>query len=287
VASRLPDFFCGIPYISNYQALEATTAILAKYVFDGGNFEIGRIELNIDPPDYDAQILSERRSALALAYIEERYRNEEELMDAIAHGDLTRALLSVSGFNKFRIEPIIADAFRSAKHFSITLSTLARKAAQRGGVHPAHIDSVSSYFTLKIDAARDWDALKGICSEMLHKYCLLVQERALLGYSRPVQRALNYIEFHYTEPISLETLADVAAINPCNLSAQFKKETGVSVVEYINQNRIRRAQTLLLTTDFPISKIAEAVGIADNNYFTRIFKRLNGTTPKEYRLRHV
>ena len=67
------------------------------------------------------------------------------------------------------------------------------------------------------------------------------------------------------------------------LSAQFKKETGSTLTEYVNGKRIKHAVSLLNTTSLQIQAIAQYCGIPDVNYFTKTFKKYIGTTPKEYR----
>ena len=61
--------------------------------------------------------------------------------------------------------------------------------------------------------------------------------------------------------------------------------TGKSAISYINEYRIERASALLSSTDASITEIADSVGIPDPNYFTRIFTRVKGKSPKEYRKR--
>lgn len=72
-------------------------------------------------------------------------------------------------------------------------------------------------------------------------------------------------------------------ISPSYLSSLFKQDTGTTIVDYINSQRVDRAAVLLATTDRSIAAVAAAVGILDVNYFTKIFKKQLGTTPTQYR----
>lgn len=72
-------------------------------------------------------------------------------------------------------------------------------------------------------------------------------------------------------------------ISPSYLPSLFKQDTGTTIVDYINSQRVDRAAVLLATTDRSIAAVAAAVGILDVNYFTKIFKKQLGTTPTQYR----
>ena len=102
-------------------------------------------------------------------------------------------------------------------------------------------------------------------------------------YSGAVRSCLNYIDFHYMEPLNLEGLAARFSINKNYLSSRFHREVGVTVTEYINRTRVRRAEELLDKTALPMQDIAEKCGFSDANYFTRTFRKINGMPPNEYR----
>lgn len=93
----------------------------------------------------------------------------------------------------------------------------------------------------------------------------------------------NYIDQHYQENLSLEFLAEQAHLSSSYLSKLFKKEIGQNLSSYIHHVRIERAKTLLRTTNLKTYEIAEAVGISDPVYFSRLFKKATGCKPKDFR----
>ena len=97
--------------------------------------------------------------------------------------------------------------------------------------------------------------------------------------------AVEYINRHYNEELSVNTLASKFFISPSYFSHLFKKNSGRGVIEYINEVRVSRAKGLLETTDTPIGDIALSVGFGDINYFSRKFKELTGVSPSEHRKR--
>lgn len=93
----------------------------------------------------------------------------------------------------------------------------------------------------------------------------------------------QYIEEHIREKITVGELAELVHINEQHLMRIFKKETGQSLVEYITKQRMLLAGELLKNTDHSINFIADCVGCESCSYFTKIFKRHTGFTPREYR----
>lgn len=102
-------------------------------------------------------------------------------------------------------------------------------------------------------------------------------------YSAPIQQAIDYIGFHYTEDISLNTVADFVYLNRDYLSRQFKKEVGVNFSEFLMTMRMRRAKRLLETTNMRISDIALSVGITNMSYFSTVFHKSFGCKPNDIR----
>ncbi len=278
---ELKSYYYGIPCVTDHNAFKTEILTLTKYIFGTEKFTIDTFSVAFSKEDSAFKPMPD--STLSMAMIDERYRNEDALIKAIEQGDAKQAMAHLSAFSKFKVERRHADELRQLKNFLFVLNTLFRKAVQRADVHPAHIDNTSGNFARKIEAARVIPDLNDLSVEMIRKYCLLVKNHSLKGYSKNVQRAINHIDFHYTEAIKLTDLADIVAVNASYLSSQFKKETGASVVDYINQKRIQRSLSLLVTTELPIHQVAEQVGFLDENYFTRMFSRQIGKSPREYR----
>ena len=101
--------------------------------------------------------------------------------------------------------------------------------------------------------------------------------------SEVIATVKRYIHDHIQETIYVSELAGEVFLNEQYLMRLFKKVEGVSLMEYITAERLRVAQNLLSTTDYPIHRVAGAAGYVNYSYFTRIFKREIGMTPLKYR----
>jgi AraC-like DNA-binding protein len=98
-----------------------------------------------------------------------------------------------------------------------------------------------------------------------------------------MKRVQEHIHSHICENVDIEELADVACITKPYLIRLFKKEFGTSPVQYINSKKVERAQLLLYTTDIPVKEVAYELGFNDHSYFIRMFRKVTGITPQEYR----
>ena len=101
--------------------------------------------------------------------------------------------------------------------------------------------------------------------------------------TKPVRLLKTYIEEHYGEPISLDSAAEYVKLSPNYVSTIFKKETGVSFLEYLTTARLDAATEMLRKTDMSINEIAEKVGYADVKYFSKLCRKTLGMKPSEYR----
>lgn len=98
-----------------------------------------------------------------------------------------------------------------------------------------------------------------------------------------LQHVKDYLEQHYQEKITLDNLADKFYINKFYLARIFKEQFGVTINSYLAQIRITHAKQLLRFSDLTVEQIGQTCGIEEPAYFARVFKKVEGTTPGEYR----
>lgn len=101
-------------------------------------------------------------------------------------------------------------------------------------------------------------------------------------YSAVISKAVDYMNQHYGEDITLKGLAEEVNKSSSYFSCIFKKEMGVNFNEYLNQVRIKNAGELLRKPDVVIYEVAEKTGFHDYKYFTKVFRKLCGCSPTEY-----
>ena len=98
-----------------------------------------------------------------------------------------------------------------------------------------------------------------------------------------IKNIKKYIEKHYKEKITLKEIAKEVHLAPEYCCSLFAKQTGGTLFDFIALQRIEDAKALIITTDYPLTKIAQESGFYDYNYFSRVFKKLTGLTASNYR----
>ena len=98
-----------------------------------------------------------------------------------------------------------------------------------------------------------------------------------------ISRVKSFLDEHYKEKLSLESVASHFFIDKHYLARLFKEQYGVTLVTYLQQVRITHAKRMLRFTDKSIEEIGLECGIGELNYFSRVFKKLEGVSPSEFR----
>ena len=215
--------------------------------------------------------------------LEKRYEFENEMIRAVTLGQIHKEKQFVLGFAAMPLEMRSSSPLRSAKNYSIIMNTLLRKAAENGGVHPVYLDRISSDFARKIEEISVLSAFPTLMNEMFRSYCRLVRKHSIRHYSPTVQKAILLIDSDFSAPLTLSNIAAAQGVSEGYLATVFKKETDKTVTEYVREKRMKHAAHLLTTTRLQVQTIALHCGIMDVQYFSKLFKKHTGKTPKEYR----
>ena len=101
--------------------------------------------------------------------------------------------------------------------------------------------------------------------------------------SRPIRVAKQYIADNYYQSLTLEIVSKEIGFNPTYFSGMFKKETNMNFSDYLKKVRIDNAKTMLLNMEQTVEDISYAIGYSDIKYFSRLFKKMTGVTPTEFR----
>ena len=218
--------------------------------------------------------------------LQERYRFENDMLNAIERGDrelFERVKRKRNLFVSYTPDRFLYDPLRSGKNYNIVLNTLFRKAAERGGLHPIYLDSISSKYAVQIEKCTTIKQLMSLRDSMEMEYCEAVKKFSLQNYSPYVRKIIEYIQINLNQILSLGAISKALSLSPYEISRRFKSETGEAISNHINKIRINEAAYILENENITITDASYMVGFNDVNYFTKVFKKLKGVTPSEYR----
>ena len=284
----MENAFADIPVFSESSCFYAMIDSFGELIWgDSSAFKAIDVQKEITAPAFHIgahKIIEDTDSVMMnMQMMEKRYQYENEIMDAVALGQIRKINMILSAFSELGFEKRVSDPIRNTKNYLIIMNTLLRKAAERGGVHPLYLDGISSSFATKIEQVASSNEGHELMTEMFSSYCRLVRKHSMKNYSPTVQKAILIIEADLSANLSLSSLAAAQKVSPGYLSTIFKRETGQTVTEYIIDKRIKLAARLLASTHLQVQTIALHCGIMDVQYFSKVFKKKTGKTPKEYR----
>ncbi|MCM8710050.1 AraC family transcriptional regulator [Clostridium sp. SYSU_GA19001] len=214
--------------------------------------------------------------------IEIRYKIEKALLKAVEKGDKVDALKQANFFQFNPVHRVPNDPLRAIKNYTYSFNTMLRIAAEKGGVSPIYVHNLSDKFAILIERLSTISEIENFKIKMICEYCDLVKKMSTAGFSPVIKKAVNYINLNFHKPISLNIIAENIHVNPSHLSRQFKKETKMTITEFINRKRIDEAKFILEKNDTKITDIALMVGFENHNYFCTVFKQVTSLTPREY-----
>ena len=206
---------------------------------------------------------------------------EQDLMDSVLKGDSKRALQDIrklmKGFAVLDHDRLWSVKARCLWLFSMITHATGQQTAESVPFVDAGIDMID-----QINTASDLAELAST-SELLTMMLTERVQKAFSGHSQIVAAGLRYIKLHYPQKITLSIIEDVLHVNGSYFSSLFKNEMGISFTHYLNRLRVEKACQLLTTTDQNIVDILLTVGFEDQSYFTKVFKKETGMTPRQYR----
>ncbi|HZG85429.1 helix-turn-helix domain-containing protein [Paenibacillus sp.] len=212
---------------------------------------------------------------------------ERIMIGHIRNGNKTALLEMLNSFSEEEAGVLSKRSrLRSQKNLSYCAITLATRAAMEGGLDAETAYSLSDLYIQHIEELRESKHVELALHDAMLEFAERVAASRRRNVSRAVAACLNYISNHLYEPLTLEKLAAAAGLHANYLSQLFKMETGMPISLYIQKERVEEAKKLLALTDEPISRICARLGFADQTYFTKVFKRHAGATPKQYRDGH-
>lgn len=210
------------------------------------------------------------------------YEKEKELLSAVKNGELeaARAILNdILGYIFFSH----GGDLEIIKARILELCSLLSRAAMEGGGSKDELLGLNFQFLQELANIKNLDELFFLTQKILHQFSENVLSTMICKSSGIIRKAIAYINDNYANNVSLEEVANYIHLNPSYFSTLFKKETGTAFSTYLNKVRIEHSKLMLTNTNQSILDIAIAVGFENQSYYCKVFKKIVGTSPKQYK----
>ncbi len=219
-------------------------------------------------------------------YIHFEYENEMKQYEMMKNGDPKAAdeshRMMAENTSKLADDPVT-----NMKYLFICNATLMTRFAIEGGLDSETAYNTSDLYIYNMNKCRTVEEVLDLHYEMVTFFTEKMQELDKESvFSKQVIMSMDYIDRHLHETIRLDEIADHLKLNPSYLSVLFKKETGYSVSDYIQNRKLQVAENMLKFSDYSIADIASFLDFSSQSYFTERFRKKNGMTPLQYRKKH-
>ncbi len=210
------------------------------------------------------------------------YEKEKALITKLKTGDTEQAKALLNDLLGYVFFAEGTD-LNIVKSRATELSSLLSRAAIEGGATSDSILRANNQFLMDI---QNTDTLDDLCYRLQETIDVFTE--CMFNYipskgSELIKKAIRYISKNFQHTLTLDEVASHVHLNPSYFSTLFKQSTGSSFKEYLNLVRIEESKRLLANTDYSIIDISIAVGFEDQSYFSKVFKKYTGLTPKQYR----
>lgn len=213
---------------------------------------------------------------------------ERTIADLVSHGEKEKFKLWIKNAPAIRSGILSSDSIRNIRNTFIVSATLFSRAAIRGGLDVDEALGLSDQYIQKMDLMDSQSAIRNLQLRMILDYTERVSRIQGKPDSSSFLIDLNkYIYAHLSDAIFTNDVCRALFLSRTMLFARLKKETGKTFSVYVQSIKIQEAEDLLKHTDKALTQISYYLGFSSSSHFTRVFKKLVGVTPWEYREKHT
>lgn len=228
-------------------------------------------------------------------YYQQRDRNEgaqsldelpaeiENMRMAVCHENCGALREALTRFNR-KIHALLIPGNEILLWYIRAYFAVAYAFEEKNGID-MHIYDETNRMARSLLLTRAPDEIIGKVNRLIEDICIRMSSNSSADMNPLIRDVIAYIERNYAENLTLETISRHFAINPTYFCKLFKKSVGATFINYLTDIRIKKAMQLIRETNMPNYLIAEKTGYQTPEYFSKIFKKKTGLSPKEYKQR--
>ncbi|BBH20681.1 AraC family transcriptional regulator [Paenibacillus baekrokdamisoli] len=280
------EYYGELPIMNKMRLFHA--GMLLHYLVSGEPLEISEVLEHahalkpkfIPIDNVDMQVSNQRKNT----NLHHDHMLEKNIMKHITNGNKKGLLEAHTSFPSDKYGVLSKRShLRSQKNLAISAITLATRAAIDGGLFWEIAYTLSDFHIQHMEELKEIKQVERAVADALVDFADRVRMNKDQKVSKTVAICQNYIFNHLYEEITLSSLASLAGLNANYLSQLFKKEVGIPISDYIQRERIEEAKKLISLSDTSLSDVCSSLAFNDQSYFTKVFKKFTGVTPKQFR----
>lgn len=230
-------------------------------------------------------ILSERMAQFDTAQVNHLYQEEVRLLELIKSGDAAR-LEAEMDKGPLAFPFVTADAKKSYEYMLVSATAVICRTSIEAGSSVSGCILLSDRFLRRISELQTEEESHALLREIVLTYASLNKKSRFAGSRNAlVGKAQRDILDHLFSPLSLADVSNHLGVSPAHLARCFQKELHLTVNQYIAQQKIDAAKSLLRTTTRDVREISDALSFSSAAYFGKVFRQQTGMTPTQFRQR--
>lgn len=238
---------------------------------------------NDETQDIEKQLVEEGIKQVDTFQFNHTIDEEMLLLDFIKEGDCTGIRDYLQRYHL--AGPIVCrDVKKNQEYMTVITVSLMARAAISGGATSKECFLLNDVYLKRISESSSIAELKKIVHDAAKEFSEIVKRKKQWSNQSPIVNACKkYVIAHRMEKINLSDIAEYLEVSPPYLCRIFKEQEGITVVSYIQKEKITMACNILKYSDRRINEIAEYLKFESVSYFSRCFKKIMGTSPNQYR----
>ena len=212
------------------------------------------------------------------------YEKEMNFYKAVQKGDVELVKKLMLPLKNEKLGSLSKNSLQNLKYHLVVLISMLTRFAIEGGMNPESAYTLSDIYIQQVDLLSSEEETEKIHEKIIFDYTnRMAKIDKTLGLSKKVIKAMDYIYDNIQSKIRISDIAKKIDINPNYLCELFKKETGISVNNFVKKKKIQAAEKLLIYENFSVAELADIFGFASSSHFIETFKAETGLTPKAYK----
>lgn len=212
------------------------------------------------------------------------YEKEMSFYKAVQKGDIELVKKLMLPLKNEKLGSLSKNSLQNLKYHLVVLISMLTRFAIEGGMNPESAYTLSDIYIQQVDLLSSEEETEKIHEKIIFDYTnRMAKIHKTLGLSKKVIKAMDYIYDNIQSKIRISDIAKKIDINPNYLCELFKKETGISINNFVKKKKIQAAEKLLIYEDFSVAELADIFGFASSSHFIETFKAETGLTPKAYK----